>query len=91
MALAGVSARKGAIEGAYVADIAPTILYLLDAPIPRDLEGRVLEEAIDPSLLARRPPAYGDSVPIDFGAPRSYTPAEAQEVEERLRSLGYLG
>ena len=40
--------KKGKIEGADLLDIAPTILYLFDIPIPDDMEGKVLtkEESV---------------------------------------------
>ncbi|MDP8255370.1 MAG: hypothetical protein P9M14_06445 [Candidatus Alcyoniella australis] len=43
-------------DDAKVEDIAPTILYLLGLPIPRQISGRVLTEVIRPETLAARPP-----------------------------------
>jgi hypothetical protein len=43
--------------------VAPTLLYLSGLPIARDLDGRVLTEALEPALLQRQPlnfvPSYG--------------------------------
>lgn len=39
-------------------DVAPTLLYLAGLPIARDLDGRVLTEAIEPVLLKRRPLSF---------------------------------
>jgi predicted AlkP superfamily phosphohydrolase/phosphomutase len=48
--------KKGIkIEGATILDIAPTLLYLLGLPVPLDMEGRVLKEAISPAWLAVNP------------------------------------
>jgi hypothetical protein len=33
-------------------DLAPTILYLMGNPVPRDMDGRVLLEIIDPTFKA---------------------------------------
>jgi len=88
--LAGPAARTGVELTAGIADVAPTILYLLGEPVPTELEGRLLSEAIDGALLDRRPPEYVDAAPVEVGAPRRYDEAGAAEVEERLRSLGYL-
>ncbi len=41
--------------GAHVVDLAPTILHLLDAPIPSDMEGRVLSELLGPDFNAQHP------------------------------------
>jgi hypothetical protein len=48
--------KKGAtVGGATIFDIAPTVLYLLGLPVPHDMEGEVLEDAIDPAWLASNP------------------------------------
>ena len=38
-----------------IADLAPTLLYLLGLPVARDLDGQVITAAFDTSFLARRP------------------------------------
>lgn len=40
---AGGQAQAGVLEGASIVDVAPTILQLLDLPIPADMEGKVLQ------------------------------------------------
>ena len=87
---AGPAARAGTELSAAITDIAPTVLYLLGEPIPADLEGRLLTEAIDRDLLDREPPEYVDAVELELGAPRPYDAEGVAEVEDRLRSLGYL-
>jgi predicted AlkP superfamily phosphohydrolase/phosphomutase len=88
--LSGPAARAGTHLSAAIADIAPTVLYLLGEPIPADLEGRLLTEAIDRGLLERAPPEYVEAVDLELGAPRPYDAEGVAEVEDRLRSLGYL-
>jgi hypothetical protein len=73
-----------------LADVAPTILYLLGQPLPTDLDGRLVMEAIEPGLLEERPPEYADLEGVSVGAAESYAPGDEASVEERLRSLGYL-
>ncbi len=78
----------GTIRGAHIVDIAPTILYWLDLPIPGHYEGHVLKEAFT---------AERASVPL-ITAPEREPEASAGEVsseemrliEERLRDLGYI-
>jgi predicted AlkP superfamily phosphohydrolase/phosphomutase len=89
-ALCGGSAVRRSGLSANIEDIAPTLLYLLGEPIPFDVEGRVLEEAIQPALLDARPPEYAEGRAGGMGAIRPYTPDEVGEVEGRLRDLGYL-
>jgi len=89
VALAGPSAAPGGLF-ASIADIAPTIQYLLGEPIPESMEGQLIDAAIDPALLERRPPAYvADDIEIDSGI-RAFADDEAGQVQDRLRGLGYI-
>jgi predicted AlkP superfamily phosphohydrolase/phosphomutase len=90
VALSGPSAAPGADLSASIEDIAPTVFYLLGEPIPDDLEGRLLMEAVDPALLEARPPEYVESDAITVAPERGYSADDIGEVEERLRGLGYI-
>lgn len=90
-ALAGPSATGSGRSTVGIADVAPTVLYLLGEKIPVDLEGRMVAEAIDPELLDRQPPEYDDVTSMRVGRPaEGYAPEEAEEVARRLRGLGYI-
>ena len=88
--LAGPSVQPGVRLSAGIQDVAPTLLYLLEEPVPTELEGRVLLEAIEPGLLERRPPEYEEAADIRPGEAEEYAADERAVVEERLRGLGYL-
>lgn len=88
--LTGPSAAVGASIAADIADVAPTMLYLLGQPVPGDLDGRLITEALDPALLDRRPPTYSDEETASLPETEGYSPEDEQAVEDRLRSLGYL-
>jgi predicted AlkP superfamily phosphohydrolase/phosphomutase len=90
VALAGPSMRPGAKLSAGIQDIAPTLLYLLAEPVPTELEGRILMEAIDADLLERRPPEYEDVATLRLGETEEYAAGDSAVVEERLRGLGYI-
>ena len=90
VAISGPSARKGERISANIQDVAPTIFYLLGEPIPLDVEGLLIEQAIDPALLAERPPEYADAHALQIGEAESYDADDLGKVEERLRNLGYL-
>jgi predicted AlkP superfamily phosphohydrolase/phosphomutase len=90
VAFTGPSAAEREIGTVNIQDIAPTILYVLGEAVPADLDGRVLEELIDPGLLDARPLEYSDTPLIAVGAPQSYSGDDLEEIEGRLRSLGYL-
>jgi hypothetical protein len=74
-------------------DVAPTILALLGIPVPEDMDGRVLEEFVDPAFWQKHPVR---TVP-SYERPRSeLVEAEGAEAGEdkilqQLETLGYVG
>lgn len=70
-------------------DVAPTVLYLLGAPIPKDLDGRVIKEAINPQKLLIEPPKYTESIQ-DERLEIAVDTDKEKEVLKRLRGLGYI-
>ena len=89
--LKGPGVRAGAeLEGAEIIDLAPTILYAMGLPVPADMDGRVLAQAFEPTVLAQRPLEVMDAeLPAEL-AVESYSPEDEEQVRERLRSLGYV-
>lgn len=83
----GAEIRKGqTVENAHIMDLAPTILHLMELPVPADMDGRVLIEALTSSRpVDRKSSPVGDDAEVGLSA------KETAEVEERLRALGYLG
>lgn len=84
---------KGTISGAEIVDVAPTILYAMGLPVPRDMDGKVLEDIFCKEYKGSRPVRYegGESPLREREAPSVYTDEETREIEERLRGLGYWG
>jgi arylsulfatase A-like enzyme len=72
-------------------DIAPTVLYLLGEPIPRDMDGQVLRQALDPAAVETLAPEYGlsDSQTMGSEVP-TYSKEDEAVISERLRGLGYM-
>jgi hypothetical protein len=58
----------------------------MNVPVPEDMDGRVLTEA----LATPKPIETQAAVPVSH-VQEDLTAEEAAEVEERLRALGYLG
>jgi hypothetical protein len=57
--LVGEGIRPGvAPASASVTDVAPTLLYLLGLPVPRDMEGRVLTELLEPDYARDHPVTF---------------------------------
>ncbi len=67
-------------------DLAPTILHILDLPVPSDMDGRVLKEI----LAINRPVSYESADSSVVGVAQNYTQEEEEIVAQRLRGLGYL-
>jgi predicted AlkP superfamily phosphohydrolase/phosphomutase len=84
------AARARAIRGAGLLDILPTLLYLMELPIPSDLEGRILLDALDEEFTRGREPRFVQSYG-DGSAPAGPIDSELdRNILERLRSLGYI-
>jgi len=93
LVLWGPDVRRGAtVEDASVLDVTPTILALYGLPRGEDMDGRVLEEALEPAFLAGTKPAViatyerGDRSPAAVVAS-----SQDPEVMAKLRALGYIG
>lgn len=86
-----IQAGGQCLDRACLEDVAPTVLYLMGQPVPADLDGRVLTEAlhqewVDPHRLA--------PVVTDADQARQhdgFSAADEEAVRQRLQDLGYLG
>jgi predicted AlkP superfamily phosphohydrolase/phosphomutase len=84
----GEGIRPGeTVEDARIMDVTPTILHLMGLPVSDDIDGRVLTSM----LSVTRPVKYERDGKAEMGDEEDLSPEETAEVEERLRSLGYLG
>jgi predicted AlkP superfamily phosphohydrolase/phosphomutase len=81
-----------AVRGAAVHDVTATVLHAMEQPVPSYMDGRALIEIFSPD--------YRDAHPVHTAGNDQYETAqrghhysaeEQQELEERLRRLGYLG
>lgn len=81
-----VSAGAAPAE-ANLADVYPTVMYLMGEAVPAALDGRVMAEIVKPELLAASPPDYRD---YDVGG-AGYADGEDADVRARLEGMGYLG
>jgi hypothetical protein len=92
LGLYGRGVAKGAVvEGATLLDILPTVLALLDEPISRELNGKVLAAAFELPSSDRLHLTYVDSYPPRPARDSSEAGEEVDaNVLERLKSLGYI-
>lgn len=88
----GTDIRKTIVTEAKIYDLAPTILHIMDVPIPKDSDGRVLREIFEEgSLLAEKKCMYApEDEPKHLITSEAYTSKEEEEIKDRLRKLGYL-
>jgi predicted AlkP superfamily phosphohydrolase/phosphomutase len=88
----GSHIKRGAtVTNAVIYDIAPTVLYLQGHPVPTDMDGHVLTDIFTDEQLRLRPVEQGDAARVDVErAAPDLTAEEEQEIEERLRGLGYI-
>jgi type I phosphodiesterase/nucleotide pyrophosphatase len=91
----GGPVKRGlALRGADIYDLYPTILYLLGLPVPQDVSGKVLLEALDEGFVRLHPPrtipSY-DGLGLSPGLPGASRGGalDLREIE-KLRSLGYI-
>lgn len=81
--------QKLRLSQANILDLAPTIMHMLGEPVPPVMDGRVLEQIFTTSEEV----AYSDGegqLPALEAAEADFSDDEALQLEERLRSLGYL-
>jgi predicted AlkP superfamily phosphohydrolase/phosphomutase len=80
------------VTGARIIDLAPTILHMLDVPVPDDMDGRVLQEIFleesQRELASQAAVPRSDAAAIDNQM--GYSTEEEQVISDRLRALGYV-
>jgi hypothetical protein len=83
-------AAKGAREPVAAADITPTLLRLQDCPVSEEMDGKVMDDVLDPEWAAGHPPRSVpryDGIVFTFG--KSDEDSE-EEIRKQLESLGYM-
>jgi predicted AlkP superfamily phosphohydrolase/phosphomutase len=74
-----------------IADTTVTALHLLGLPIPRDMDGEVIDDALALDFLARHPVVLGPAAGGIVDGDRDVWNAEEVEmITDRLRDMGYL-
>jgi predicted AlkP superfamily phosphohydrolase/phosphomutase len=80
---------------AHIRDIAPNTLYLLDHPVPDDMDGMVLESSFTSGVMERRPirtkHVSQDGIGEEGSRKRAYSQEEEEDVIKALKGLGYMG
>jgi predicted AlkP superfamily phosphohydrolase/phosphomutase len=71
-------------------DVTPTLLYLADLPVARDMDGRVLAEIVEDDFKASRPVRTVDTYRMGEILDLQGDPDAERRIKERLKALGYI-
>lgn len=90
LVLTGPNIRKGSVEDARVEDIMPTLLYGMNLPIPKYVEGKVLD--IYQKEYKEKHPLQKQAYTLETANTNrsAYTAEEEELVKKQLKTLGYL-
>lgn len=88
--MSGPLSRKSDSIRPRMIDIAPTVLYLMGLPVFEEMDGRVLEEAIDPALTKSVPLNTVKSSEYSGGKASVYSTEDEEKIAKSLKDLGYL-
>lgn len=94
MAGPGIKKTGGAVYGAVLTDICPTILRLFELPAGADMDGKVLVDALDKLELLPAVPSWdeiaGPNPDGRLAKDTHFDSGEAVELHKRLQDLGYV-
>lgn len=75
-------------DRAVLEDLCPTVLFMMNGPIPQDVDGRVLKEIL--TLPESEMPVVKTCAPEAETAAETLSAEEQEMVFERLKALGYF-
>jgi predicted AlkP superfamily phosphohydrolase/phosphomutase len=79
------------LEPRSILDVAPTVLYLLGLSVPRQMDGQILAEALDPERLKRHPVKYADIELLGNARGGVLSTEDSDDIRRRLEGIGYVG
>jgi hypothetical protein len=88
----GQGVRRGiSLSPLSILDVAPLLLYMLDLPVPEDLEGRVPEALFEKEYACFHPMAFEAPAQTAAAEPSPEVDIRMEaEVMGHLRALGYM-
>lgn len=81
--------QQANLETIDITDLAPTILYALGVPVPRDMDGSVTQEMFQSRFLSEHPVEQSEaseSAALD----QTVLPSDEIQMVKKLEDLGYL-
>ncbi len=73
-----------------VLDILPTILYSLDVPISKELEGKIMKDIFEIPYLMQKEPTWVNNYMIKAKREDKKKKIMDEEIREKLKGLGYI-
>ena len=84
---AGNNIKSDQTFQANIQDIAPTLFTMLNLPVPKDMDGKVLLDIFQQALQVQYTEAKETTAPVkDAG----YSTEEEEQIQQHLADLGYL-
>jgi len=91
LAMWGGPVRRGEDIGTWdIADVAPTLLYLLGLPVAPDMDGKLITGAFEPAFLRDTPLHINNGYRDIPRAAVTRDDRKDEDLEKQLRSLGYI-
>ena len=82
--------RGTVVNDAEIVDLTPTILHLMDLPVPEDVDGNMLREIFKPgSAPYDRPIRFRQGTGLKTSTSGQQPDEDERAVRDRLRALGY--
>lgn len=78
------------INPIHIYDIAPTIYYCLNLPVPDDLDGKFVSSAFEDGFLETHQITQTKSQPTRSAGQTELSAEEEESIKKRLQDLGYL-
>ncbi len=86
----GAHIKRGEFGTFSIVDVMGTACHLLGVPIPQNIDGAVLTDILDDASRQSLPLRFSDELSFVDGGDAAYSDEEKKEIEDRLKSLGYL-
>lgn len=87
--------EKGCFRKYPIESILPTVLYFLDIAIPTDIDGKIMEEVLNPSYIQSNPPRYFHYKKIKELVKERLSilvdTSHEEQIKNKLKGLGYMG
>jgi predicted AlkP superfamily phosphohydrolase/phosphomutase len=81
----------GFLPPASLLDVAPTLLYALEEPVPQSMDGHAMADIFHPDFCAGREPEIGPAREVSVREGQDvYSEEEDAAIRDRLQALGYL-